>query len=247
MSDDANIRRDYIFSADAQQQAKQVDTWVTREERKIKKKYVGLWAGNIIQAFVIILLSSALFYATPLIRLIPVFFYAKPDGILETAITTDSLTDQLRDADIQAWLWQYVRAREGYSYLEMDYNNRVVQAMSSQPVREAYQEWSSGKNPESYQAKLGKKGIVRVERDAVADYQESRGGQPGRIIFHYDRYVQIDGEPKQPKVTYTVVMGFIVGYRTGFNVKDILEFNPSRIVVTAYPGSEEVAPRVGTR
>ena len=42
---------------------------------------------------------------------------------------------------IEGALWQYVRAREGYNYAGAPDYYALVSAMSSRPIREAYQHW----------------------------------------------------------------------------------------------------------
>ena len=166
------------------------------------------------------------------------FFYQKPDGVLETALTTDTLPADLTNANIQAWLWQYVQRRESYSWVEANYNHYVVSAMSSVPVRIAYDNWFNGKNPDSYLAAYGKRGIVRVAMREVTQFTRATAEQPGSITFHFDRQVDIEGQPRQAVQTWSATLEFLQDYNHGFSVQDIKSFNPSRIVVTSYPGSQ---------
>lgn len=230
--------RDFIFSTDSLRQKKAVETWTKRELRKTKRINWTLGIGFAAMTLVSILEGFALLSAIPLIRILPVFYYVKPDGVLETAITTDSLPQMHADAAVKTSLWQYVMHREGYSYVELDYSNKVVQSMSSQPVREAYVEWSRAKNPKSYQAIYGRKVVLRVEMREALNYYPSVGGLPGRITFHFDLWEYHEGEPPPKESTqYTTSLEFIQDYQTGFDMRDILMFNPMRIVVTAYPGA----------
>jgi len=229
--------RDFIYSKDALRQKREVETWTRREIRKTRRINWTLGIGLAAMTSVAVLEGFALVSAIPLIRVLPVFFHIKPSGVMETVITTESLPGKLADAAVQSSLWQYVLHREGYSYIEQDYNNLVVQSMSAGPVRERYREWSSGKNPRSYQAIYGRKAVLRVEMREVLNYQPSIGGLPGRITFHFDLWEYHEGEPppKEP-MTYTTSLEFIQDYQTGFDTRHIIEFNPLRIVVTAYPG-----------
>lgn len=208
------------------------------ELRKTKRMKLFWKAYSVVITVMFLFAMTCLVYAIPLIRILPVFFWARPDGVIETALTTESLPDQMMsDLAVQTFLWKYVLARESYSYIEQDFNNYIVQAMSSVPVREAYQKWSSGKNPQSYQATLGKKGVIRVEMTEVADYHPSIGGQPGSIRLHYSRKLWLEGEPEQEARIYTISLAFIKDFPTGLNINDIRMFNPFRIVITEYPGA----------
>ena len=97
-----------------------------------------------------VILVAALDYTIPMIRIVPVLLWTSPDGVTGAAVTPDSLPTDLSDASVKAWLWQYLMHRESYSWVEMDYNHYVVEAMSATPVRDAYDRWSSGRNADSY-------------------------------------------------------------------------------------------------
>lgn len=233
-----NVLPGFVYSADMLRQAAATESWVKASLRR-KSRSLVFWRSYAAGTTVLLFMASgSLNYALPLIRLVPVFFYQKPDGVTETAITTESLPAELSDANIKAWLWQYVQHREGYSWIEADYNHHVVEAMSSVPVREAFDKWYNGKNPDSYLAAYGRKGIVRVSQREITRWEPAASGQLGRITFHFDRQVEIEGEPRQPVETWTVSLAFVQDYTRGFNLYDIKTFNPSRIVVTAYPGSQ---------
>jgi len=227
-----------VYSEQLLQRAITTEKMVGYELRKTKRMNFFWKAYSGVITVMFLFAMTCLVYAIPLIRILPIFFWARPDGVIETALTTESLPDQMMsDLAVQTFLWKYVLARESYSWTEQDFNNYIVQAMSSVPVREAYQKWSSGKNPQSYQATLGKKGVIRVAMTEVADYHPSIGGQPGSIRLHYSRKLHLDGEPDQPEMTYTVSMAFIKDFQTGLDINDIRMFNPFRIVITEYPGA----------
>lgn len=230
----------FVLSPDVVQQARRTETWVGREARKTKR------TNRILATFLVLSISlnylegGALYYAVPLRQVMPVFFYVKPDGVMETALTTDSLPADLSDATVKAWLWQYVMHREGYSWVEADFNNHVVQAMSDNKVREQYEKWSSGKSKSSYLAMYGRSAVIRVGLRNITGWIPSTNGQEGRVTIQFDRVLYREGEPSQSAkpVTYSVTLSFIAGYNaSGFDIRDILQFNPSRIVVTDYPGA----------
>jgi len=246
-----NRRRlpNYVYSQDQIRQAAEIETWRLREARKIKRVNRLLIGYAVMITILFVLQGGALAYALPLIRILPIYFYVRSDGVLEAAITTDSFPNQkLSDSAVQTFLWTYVRYRESYSWVEQDFNNHIVQTMSAGPVRDSYLQFSNGKNPNSYLAKFGRKGVIRVELIEVPlDYHPSLGGQPGRVTFHFNRKVWVEGEPEQKAAPYTVTLEFIQNYSTGFDVKDLLQYNPFRIVVTEYTGAVPLQVEPGSR
>ena len=52
----------------------------------------------------------------------------------------------------------------------------------------------------------------------------------------FDRLVTCEDEKRTAPETWTVSLEYLAGLDTGLNVRDILSFNPARIVVTDYPG-----------
>jgi type IV secretory pathway component VirB8 len=235
----------FVYTADLIKQAQRTEKFVEAQWRKTRRANIGWRLYSGMTTVLVFLLGGALNYALPLERLIPVFFYQKPDGITEWALTTDSLPADLSDANIKAWLWQYVRAFEDYSWTEADYNHLVVSAMSAVPVRASYDAWISGKNPASYLAHYGKRAVIRVGFREITNFAHATESQPGRITIHYDRQVDIEGEPRQPAETWSASLEFIQDYKTGLRMQDIRSFNPSRIVVTAYPGAVSLPPAPG--
>lgn len=230
----------FVYTQDMLAQAAATEKFVATELKKVRRANVGWRLYSFGTTVLVVLLVSSLTYALPLVRLVPVYFSVRPDGVTETAITTDSLPDTLSDATIQAWLWQYVMHREGYSWIESDYNHYVVAAMSSVPVRDAYDAWFQGKNPQSYMNVYGRRGVIRVGLREVTQWQRPTESAPGKITMHFDRMVAVEGEPRKPPQTWTVTLEFLQDYRIGINVRDALTFNPLRIVVTDYPGAQSL-------
>ena len=230
----------FVYSEDLIRQANATEKWVAAEARKHRRANVGwrIYAGLV--TINLILALGCLNYAIPGIRLVPVFYYQRADGAVETALTTDSLPADMTDANIQAWLWQYVLHRESYSWVEADYNHYLVEAMSAVPVRDAYDAWYSGKNPQSYLSVYGRRGVIRVALREVTEYQHATAAQPGRITIHFDRMVAVEGEGRVPPKMFSATVEFLQDYQRGFTWQDIKSFNPSRIVVTAYPGAQEM-------
>jgi hypothetical protein len=118
----------------------------------------------------------------------------------------------------------------------MDYNHYVVEAMSATPVRDAYDRWSSGRNADSYMSKLGRRCVIRVAPREVTEFRRATRETAGKLTLHFDRLVTCEDQKKTAPETWTVSLEYLAGLDTGLNVRDILSFNPARIVVTDYPG-----------
>lgn len=233
----SNFIPKFVFSADMQQHARTVEGFVKAEVRRTRRTNLGWRVYGLSMTGLVILLGGTLNYALPLKQIAPVYFYVRQDGVVETATTPDALPVELKDAALKAWLWQYVQRRESYSWAEAEYNHYVVSAMSSVPVRAAYDQWASGKNPHSYLAVYGKRGVVRVSLREI-QLDKDPNGDGGKVIIHFDRQVAIEGEHPQPVETWSVAMTFVQNYNFGLNIRDILQFNPGRIVITSYPAPQ---------
>ena len=227
----------FVGAADLIKQAEATEKWLKTEAKRSRHSRNGWRAYSLMVTALLAMSLTALNYAVPNIRLLPVLLWTSPDGVTGAAVTTDSLPADLSDASVKAWLWQYVMHREGFSWVEADYNHYVVEAMSDVPVREAYDRWISAKNKDSYLNKLGRRCVVRVAPREVTEFRRATSTIPGRFTMHFDRLVSCEDERKAPPDTWTVTLEYVAGYGIGLNIRDILSFNPSRIVVTAYPGA----------
>lgn len=224
----------FVFTPDLLRQAKQVETWVKRDNRKVRRANFGWRVTAILLFLMCIILGGALNYAVPLIRFIPVFFYQRADGGTEFALTTDSMPVELADASVQSALWQYTMYREGYSWEMADYAHHVVMGLSDEKTGDLYDKWATGANPDSYLRVYGKDTVIRVGLVEITDYQRATAAAPGLITIHYNRIVYTRGEPTQ-KALWTVTMHFVQPYRgPALKIKDIIEFNPMRLVVVGY-------------
>lgn len=237
----------FVYVKQLIEEAKSHQSYIALRDRRSRRTLWGYRLYAAMMTLMVFLLGGALNYAVPLIRLVPVITYLRPDGVTETALTTEELPADLTDATIQAWLWQYVMHREGYSWVEADYNHYLVSAMSDVPVREAYDAWMNGKNKDSPLVAYNTRGTIRVALREIIEWKRAYEGQPGVITFHFDRYVQVEGAPKQPVETWTATLQFIQDYKTGLRIADIKSFNPSRIVVTSYPGSQALPAKQATQ
>jgi type IV secretory pathway component VirB8 len=227
----------FVGAAELIAQAHATEKWLKTEAQRSRRSRNGWRAYGLMVTALLGMSVSALNYAVPGIRLLPILLWTSPDGVTGAAVTTDSLPADLSDASIKAWLWQYIMHRESYSWVEADYNHYVVEAMSDVPVREAYDRWISAKNKDSPLNKLARRCVVRVAPHEVTEFRRATSTIPGKFSMHFDRLVSCEDERKTPPEIWTVTLEFVAGYGTGLNIRDVLAFNPSRIVVTAYPGA----------
>jgi type IV secretory pathway component VirB8 len=226
----------FVYTKDLIEQANATDKWVRTQLRRTRRTNVGWRIYAVLMTCLVVILVAALDYTIPMIRLVPVLLWTSPDGVTGAAVTPDSLPADLSDASVKAWLWQYVMHRESYSWVEMDYNHYVVEAMSATPVRDAYDRWSSGRNADSYMSKLGRRCVIRVAPREVTEFRRATRETAGKLTLHFDRLVACEDQKKTAPETWTVSLEYLAGLDTGLNVRDILSFNPARIVVTDYPG-----------
>jgi len=226
----------FVYTPDLIKQAEASEKWQRTEARRDRRSKNGWRAYALMVTTLLALSVSALNYTIPGIRLLPILLWQSQDGVTGAAITTDTLPADLSDSSLKAWLWQYVMHRESYSWIESDYNHYVVESMSDVPVRERYDAWISGKNKDSPQVVYGHRCVVRVGLREVDDNQwrKPTDVRPGHFTVHFSRQIVCEGEPRQVADTWTASLEFVSNYSRGLNVRDILEFNPSRIVVVNY-------------
>lgn len=224
----------FVYVEDLNRQVKAIDTWVKRENRKIGRLNTVLVWCLAAAGIVIMLQAGALNWAVPLIRLVPVFFYARADGATEFALTTDSMPADLADAVAQSALWQYVQHRESYSWTEVDWNHHVVMAMSDQKIADAYDKWASGQNPDSYLRTYSQQTVIRTGMRGIRAFERATSFSPGTIIIRYERAVFTRDAPTQSNL-WEVTLHYVHDYSgKGLHIRDVLEFNPTRIVVVGY-------------
>ena len=120
----------FVGAADLIAQANSTEKWLKTEAKRSRRSRNGWRTYSLMVTALLAMSVSALDYAVPNIRLQPVLLWTSPDGVTGAAVTTDSMPADLSDASVKAWLWQYIMHREGYSWVEADYNHYVVEAMS---------------------------------------------------------------------------------------------------------------------
>jgi type IV secretion system protein VirB8 len=113
-------------------------------------------------------LACSLALMMPLKKLVPVYFVVRSDGTIDSSPALSALAPSTDQAVIRSELWQYVQARESYSYDNASYNYNIVSGMSDTTTRGSYQQYFNYPNPESPQVTIGKKGVISVQLISVA-------------------------------------------------------------------------------
>jgi len=166
----------------------------------------------------------------PTVRVVPVFAWARPDGTIDSAVTTSELPASIGQAEVRAALWRYVVERESYSWTEAKTEYDIVSAMSASTVRDAYQRAVNGRNPASPMARYGKAGTVRIEY-----LSSSLSGD--QYTVHFTRSVQTDDAALPVRSRWTATFDYRT--RNAVPLAERLTFNPTGVLVTSYPGPEQ--------
>lgn len=178
--------------------------------------------ANFAQAFTI---ASLL----PLSRVVPVYLWVRPDGTIDSSVSTSQLPPTQSKAVIDAALWQYVRLREGYSFDMAQSNYDAVTQYSAPNVGDQYQKFFNFPNKESPQVTVGKRGTITVSHISSADIA------PAVQQIRFTRTVALDGH--EPIVT---TMTATIGYATVRNLpQGVRLINPGGLLVTSYQVAED--------
>ena len=217
-------------------QARAKEVWgFQRAMAKLSRvTHTGIRWGFLAVSFIAVVEAGALYHLTPLVRVVPVFIPLQADNTLAASVTPmqvdPSVTmDSIKNspAAISAALWQYVRLRESYNWAEANYSWDVVSAMSSIGVRKQFQDWYVYTNKQSPQVAYGFKGAIKLS------WVESRlDGDKFTVTFWRQQFD--DGNPVSKPQQWTCNLSFATDYATPPQQR--LQFNPSGLVVTSYPG-----------
>lgn len=244
-----NLMPDFVYSQDAIAHANKTGVRQKRTREETLRRQVSL----AVVALAILFTTNVLQIGTirammPLTRMIPIVLWRHDNGMTEAAVTEASLPLDLQDGTIKGWLWNYTMMREMYSGPMLDWNHHVVDAMSSVQVAEDYDKWVSAKNPNSYQKVYGPAHAGEPDRCTVFVVPDPditspnvtyiapgpNGSRAGKFIFHLWRLENCRNEPPKHAVEFTAAIDFIAGYQGSLNLRDVIQFNTSRIVVIGY-------------
>ncbi|EJC74957.1 type IV secretory pathway, component VirB8 [Rhizobium leguminosarum bv. trifolii WSM2012] len=214
---------------------KEVEAFQTsraRSAKRLSKVLVVIAAaavfGNIAQAFTI----ATMF---PLIRLVPIYLWVRPDGTVDSEVSVSRLPATQEQAVINASLWQYVHFREGYTADTAQYAYDLVSAFSTPSVRQEYQKYFNYPSPTSPQVTIGKRGRLDVEHISSNDIAQ------GVQQIRYKRTLILDGQtPVVSTWTATIRYENVTSLPRQARLT-----NPAGLVVTSYSASEDSVSNAG--
>jgi len=162
----------------------------------------------------------------PLEKLVPAFITVNSDGTTDTAMSFSSLPSDEQAAVIRASIWQYVRDRESYDFVNAQYRYDVTSLMSDPTVQGDYQSWflDKGATSTSPQVTVGRKGQISVDMTSLSMVRSNVA------LVRFRRTLQMYGSDPQT-TTWTATVGF--------QIVDTLPvaarlYDPSGIIVTNY-------------
>ena len=219
------------FRPDLDSHVKDVETFQRSRAGRLRLYLRLSMVGNVLLFGTTVAGLYGLDQLIPTVRVVPVFAWARPDGTIDSAVTTSELPDSITQAETRAALWRYVEERESYSWPEARSEYDIASAMSAPTVRDAYQRSVSGKNPTSPMAKYGKTGTIRI------DYVSSSlsGDQ---YTVHFTRSVQSEEASKPVLSRWTATLDYET--RDTVPLAERLTFNPTGVLITSYPGAEQI-------
>ncbi len=143
----------------------EVESFQRKQLRRTKTVNWGLGVVAGVMLVSNLALSSGIREMLPLIRLVPVFYWVQTDGTVDAVSNNISLLPHTQsEAVIKSAVYQYVKAREGYSYASAQDAYDLVRAMSTEHVNAIYQQGFALSNPDSPQKTIGRNGQINIEK-----------------------------------------------------------------------------------
>ncbi|KIU27263.1 conjugal transfer protein TraJ [Methylobacterium radiotolerans] len=154
-------------------------------------------------------------------------------GIVDVVSGLNAGPTSYDEAVTKYFLGQYVRLREGYSFVEAPVNFRTVSLLSSGPEQVRFATLYKGSNPESPQVAFGRSGIAEIRIKAISLLG------PHLASVRYLRESRRGDETKVSHWIATLAFGFEP--KAKMSTSDRL-VNPLGFLVSEYRSDPEVAP-----
>ncbi|WP_363351684.1 virB8 family protein [Methylocystis echinoides] len=154
-------------------------------------------------------------------------------GIVDVVSAVKDEPQTYDEAIARYFLAQYVRVREGYSFVEAPSNFRTVSLLSTQTEQERFAHLYRGSNPESPQAAYGRSGLAEIRIKAISLLG------PTLASVRYLREVRHGDETKLSHWIATVTFSF--EKKATISSSDRL-INPLGFLVSEYRSDPETAP-----
>ncbi len=154
-------------------------------------------------------------------------------GIVDVVSGVDATTMTYDEAVTKYFLAQYVRVREGYSFVEAPVNFRTVSLLSSAPEQARFASLYRGSNPDSPQVAFGPSGISTIRIKAISLLG------PHLASVRYLRESRRGDETKISHWIATLAFGFETKARMSTGDRLV---NPLGFLVSEYRSDPEVSP-----
>lgn len=154
-------------------------------------------------------------------------------GIVDVVSGLNAGPASYDEAVTKYFLGQYVRLREGYSFVEAPVNFRTVSLLSSAPEQVRFATLYKGSNPESPQVTFGRSGIAEIRIKAISLLG------PHLASVRYLRESRRGDETKVSHWIATLAFGFEPKARMSTSDRLV---NPLGFLVSEYRSDPEVAP-----
>lgn len=206
-----------------------VETFQEARARAVTRINKFLVAGLIISLLSNLGLAWSLVGLFPLERLVPLPLWVRSDGTVDSEGAMSRLPKTMDEAVVNAAIWQYVRLREGYVYAVAQYAYDTVSLMSTDTVRNQYQNWFNFPNPKSPQVTVGQRGQIDVELVSLVPIGNNV------IQVRFRRIVSMqDAKPSVSYWTATVQIMKVQDLPAKARLR-----NPGGVIVSSYQSSED--------
>jgi type IV secretion system protein VirB8 len=221
------------------EEQKQERARIKRRERFKSWTNGSVMAG---QTLVILGLVGVIIYMLPLQKIIPIPVNVRDDGTTATVARWNDLPEAVRANVTINTVWTYVQQRESWSAANAGHAWDVVSALSSQKVRENFQNWYRADNPESpaqvYKDMTVHVSFVRWEPICPIEKACINDGPPAYRVW-FDRVETAPDGKKTPPARYAATVGINRDIEIPQNrIWQLWTINPAQIQVTEYPGAQ---------
>lgn len=196
-----------------------------------------MMGGLIGSAILNVALVVAIVEMMPLKTIVPVYGFANEAGLFDTTTEISDLPPSTQVAGIEAMLFNYLRDREGFAPSEADQAYARVSELSSDTVKQQYQNDANVKfNPQAPAKLLGPNGFIRINRLGANWVQHADDYSTGIYQIHFCRTVV---RQDQPTVRQRLQATLAYEMLSRVPLEQRITFNPAGIVITEYPGARE--------
>lgn len=207
----------------------QVQSFQQERARSVQRINKALMAGLAVSLLTNLGLGWSIASMLPLEKLVPMPIWVRPDGSVDAEADISRLPKTVGEAVLNAEIWKYVHLREGYAYATARYGYDAVSLMSSDTVRNQYQDWFNYPNPKSPQVTVGRRGQIDAELVSISPI----GNSVMQVRFR--KTIAIEGQ--RPQVTtWTATVQYQAVSDLPAKVRIM---NPAGLVITSYQSSED--------